>query len=53
MIQLDYRTNNPRWGLRGVVFSDWKNYVKTIGFLCNIEHYVKSENNKTMFSRLI
>lgn len=39
MIQLDYRTNNPRWGLSGIVFTDWQSYCTTLGFLSNINHY--------------
>ena len=39
MIKLDYRTNNPRWGLSGVVFRDWQSYCLTLGFLSNINHY--------------
>lgn len=23
MVKLDYRTNNPRWGLKGVQFDNW------------------------------
>ena len=53
MIQLDYRTNNPRWGLSGVIFNNWNSYARTIGFLCNIEHYIKNNINRTIFSRSI
>ena len=40
MIQLDYRTNNPRWGYVGVNFTDWNNFCLTLGFLSNINHYI-------------
>lgn len=39
MIQLDYRTNNPRWGLSGIVFDNWNEFCLTLGFLSNIDHY--------------
>ena len=39
MVKLDYRTNNPRWGLKGVIFKDWESYSFTLGYLCNIRHY--------------
>ena len=42
MVKLDYRTNNPRWGLKGMKFSDWESYSFTLGYLSNLEHY----NNK-------
>lgn len=40
MITLDYRTNNPRWGLRGIVFQSWESYSYTLGYLSNPNHYV-------------
>ena len=40
MINLDYRTNNPRWGLKGIYFSNLYEYIKTLGFLSNIRHYI-------------
>lgn len=42
MVKLDYRTNNPRWGLRGMKFENWKSYSFTLGYLSNPNHY----NNK-------
>lgn len=33
MINLDYRTNNPRWGLKGIYFNNLYEYIKTLGFL--------------------
>lgn len=39
MINLDYRTNNPRWGLKGIYFNNLYEYIKTLGFLSNIRHY--------------
>lgn len=40
MVTLDYRTNNPRWGLRGIVFQSWESYSYTLGYLSNPNHYV-------------
>lgn len=40
MITLDYRTNNPRWGLRGIVFQSWESYSYTLGYLSNPNHYI-------------
>lgn len=39
MIQLDYKTDNPRWGWSGVEFTTWEEYVKVLGFLANGAHY--------------
>lgn len=39
MITLDYRTNNPRWGMRGVRFESWESYSFTLGYLSNPRHY--------------
>ena len=39
MIQLDYRTYNPRWGISGIVFSNWQEFCLILGFLSNIAHY--------------
>ena len=39
MVKLDYRTNNPRWGLVGVVFKSWESYAFTLGYLSNPAHY--------------
>lgn len=36
---LDYRTNNPRWGLSGISFSDWDGFALTLGLLSNINHH--------------
>ena len=41
MIQLDYRTNNPRWGLTGIQFTSWESYSFTLGYLSNLVHYDK------------
>lgn len=38
MIQLDCRTINRRWGLRGIEFSSWQNYAFTLGYLANPAH---------------
>lgn len=40
MVTLDYRTNNPRWGLKGIVFQSWERYSYTLGYLSNPDHYV-------------
>ena len=42
MVKLDYRTNNPRWGWRGIKFEDWESFSFTVGYLSNLDHY----NNK-------
>lgn len=42
MVTLDYRTNNPRWGLSGMKFENWESYSFTLGYLSNLDHY----NNK-------
>ena len=39
MVQLDYRTNNPRWGLKGMKFESWESYAFTLGYLSNPDHY--------------
>lgn len=39
MIQLDYQTNNPKWGLSGVKFNDWESYAFTLGYLSNPAHH--------------
>lgn len=38
MVQLDYRTINRRWGLRGIEFSSWQSYAFTLGYLTNPAH---------------
>lgn len=40
-MRLDYRTDNPRWGLSGIVFPDYENFSLTLGFLSNIRHYIE------------
>lgn len=39
MIKLDYRTQNFAHGLSGIVFSSWKNYAFSLGYLANAAHY--------------
>lgn len=39
MVQLDYQTDNPRWGWSGVCFQDWISYSRTLGYLSNRDHY--------------
>ncbi len=45
MVTLDYRTNNPRWGLRGIEFSNWQSYAFTIGYLSNPAHNTELSNS--------
>lgn len=40
MVTLNYKTNNPRWGIRGVEFQNWESYSFTLGYLSNPKHYV-------------
>ena len=47
MVKLDYRTNNPRGGLRGMKFENWESYSFTLGYLSNPNHY----NNKHPYPR--
>ena len=47
MVKLDYRTNNPRWGLKGVKFDSWESYSFTLGYLSNPDHY----DNLNSYSR--
>ena len=47
MVKLDYRTNNPRWGLKGVKFDSWESYSFTLGYLSNSNHY----DNLNSYSR--
>lgn len=42
MVNLDYRTNNPNWGLKGIYFNNLYEYIKTLGFLSNIRHYINA-----------
>lgn len=39
MIELDYRTNNRRWGDKGICFRSWESYSLTLGYLSNFGHY--------------
>lgn len=39
MVTLDYRTNNPRWGVSGIKFESWESYSFTLGYLSNQRHY--------------
>lgn len=39
MVTLDHRTNNPRWGWAGMLFSNWESYSFTLGYLSNPDHY--------------
>ena len=45
MIQLDYRTNNPRWGLSGIEYSSWENFAFALGYLANAIHYRNINNS--------
>ena len=40
MINLDYRTNNRKWGETGILFNDYFEYIRTLGFLSNINHHI-------------
>ena len=48
MINLDYRTNNPRWGLKGIYFNNLHEYIKTLGFLSHIRHYKNTSLNQSI-----
>lgn len=39
MVKLNYQTNNPRWGWKGLRYSSWEDYAFCLGYLANIEHY--------------
>lgn len=39
MVTLDYQTNNPRWGIKGIKFQSWESYSLTLGYLSNPCHY--------------
>ncbi|MCI9338339.1 MAG: hypothetical protein HFH93_12535 [Lachnospiraceae bacterium] len=39
MITLDYRTNNPRWGISGIVYASWERFAFALGYLANEAHY--------------
>ncbi|MDE6208409.1 MAG: hypothetical protein K2M73_01895 [Lachnospiraceae bacterium] len=39
MIKLDYRTNNPRWGISGIEYGSWEEFAFALGYLANEIHY--------------
>ncbi len=39
MIRLDFTTNNPRWGISGILFLSLEEYSFTLGFLSNLRHH--------------
>lgn len=41
MVILNYKTNNPRWGISGLEFQNWESYSFTLGYLSNPNHYYK------------
>lgn len=45
MITLNYKTNNPRWGLSGIEFQNWESYSFILGYLSNPEHYRNLNKN--------
>lgn len=45
MIQLDYTTNNPRWGISGLEYSSWENFAFALGYLANEIHYRNVTNS--------
>lgn len=49
MINLDFTTDNPRWGESGIRFTEVCEYAKTLGFLSNIRHYRGYGNHQTDF----
>ena len=53
MLTLDFMTNNPRWGKRGIIFSNLCEYAKTLGFLSNIRHYKGCGDNSKFFNNSI
>lgn len=53
MLTLDFSTNNPRWGIRGIIFSNLLEYTKTLGFLSNIRHYKGHGDNSKYFNNSI
>ena len=53
MINLDFTTDNPRWGKSGIEFTDLFEYAKTLGFLSNIRHYKGHGKNITKFDNSI
>lgn len=38
-MRIDFRTNNPRWGVSGISFETLEEYVYILGFLTNNRHY--------------
>lgn len=38
-MRIDFRTNNPRWGVSGLSFATLEEYVYVLGFLANSRHY--------------
>lgn len=53
MIELDFTTDNPRWGKSGILFFDIEEYSKTLGFLSNLRHYKGYREGKTDFDESI
>lgn len=45
MITLDYRTDNPRWGLSGIRYSSWEAFAFALGYLANELHYRNINNS--------
>ena len=42
---LNYKTNNPRWGLSRIEFQSWTRYSFILGYLSNPEHYRNLNQN--------
>ncbi len=53
MIKLDYRTENPRWKKRGIIFRSWKEYAKILAFLSNKEHHIDLTISNSIWSASI
>lgn len=53
MIELDFTTDNPRWGNSGILFFDIEEYSKTLGFLSNLRHYKGHGEGKSKFDESI
>jgi len=49
MINLDYQTDNPRWGWTGMKFTDWNSFAFTLGFLSSIRHFQGYGRGKTIW----
>lgn len=45
MITLDYRTDNPHWGLLGIRYSSWEAFAFALGYLANELHYRNINNS--------